>query len=112
MDSFVAPIQSDQFAQPALAPREVPARYAHITGWGADRDHAMRPAYLMERMPARLEGDHSHPPAQQPQTVEILQSIERPSITPIFGTLQPPSGLAASSGALLSSSAKATCATG
>ena len=30
---------------------------------------------------------------QQAQTVEILQSIERPSITPIFGTPQPPSGM-------------------
>ncbi len=73
--------------------REVPARFAHIKGWGADLDHAMRPAYPMERMPARLEGDHSHAPAQQAQTVEILQSIERPSITPIFGTPQPPSGM-------------------
>ena len=73
--------------------REVPARFAHIKGWGADLDHAMRPAYPMERMPARLEGDHSHPPVQQAQTVEILQSIERPSITPIFGTPQPPSGI-------------------
>jgi hypothetical protein len=72
---------------------EVPARFAHIKGWGADLDHANRPAYPMERMPARLEGDHSHPPAQQPQTVEILQSIERPSITPLFGTPNPPSGV-------------------
>ena len=73
--------------------REVPARFAHIKGWGADLDHANRPAYPMERMPARLEGDHSHAPVQQAQTVEILQSIERPSITPIFGTPQPPSGM-------------------
>ena len=72
---------------------EVPARFAHIKGWGADLDHANRPAYPMERMPARLDGDHSHAPVQQAQTVEILQSIERPGITPIFGTPQPPSGL-------------------
>jgi hypothetical protein len=72
--------------------REVPAKYAHIKGWGADLDHADRPAYPMERMPARLEGVHWHQPPQQMQTVEILQSIERPSITPLFGTPQPPSG--------------------
>lgn len=72
---------------------EVPSRFAHIKGWGADLDHANRPAYPMERMPARLEGDHSHPPVQQPRTVEILQSIERPSITPLFGTPNPPSGI-------------------
>ena len=73
--------------------REVPAQFAHIKGWGADLDHANRPAYPMERMPARLAGDHSHPPVPQPQTVEILQSIERPSMTPLFGTPQPPSGV-------------------
>ena len=72
--------------------RQVPERYAHIVGWGADLDHANRPAYPMERTPPRLEGDHSHPPVAQPQTVEILQSIERPSVTPLFGTGQPPSG--------------------
>ena len=73
--------------------REVPARFSHIKGWGADLDHADRPAYPMERMPARLEGDHSHAPAQQVQTVEILQSIKRPSITPIFGSPNPPWGM-------------------
>ena len=73
--------------------REVPARLAHIKSWGADLDYANRPAYPMERMPARLEGDHSHAPVQQAQTVEILQSIERPGITLIFGTPQPSSGL-------------------
>ena len=72
---------------------KVPAKHAHINGWGADLDHAMRPAYPMERTPPRLEGAHTHPPAQQPQTVEILQSIERPSMTPLFGTPNPPSGL-------------------
>ncbi|MDB5867793.1 MAG: hypothetical protein JWP96_125 [Polaromonas sp.] len=73
--------------------RETPSRYLHIPGWGADLDHGNRPAYPMKRMPARLEGVHWHQPAQQPQTVEILQSIERPSITPLFGTPQPPSGI-------------------
>jgi hypothetical protein len=72
---------------------KVPARHAHIKGWGADLDHANRPAYPMVRMPARLDGAHSHPPAQQHQSVEILQSNERPSITPLFGTPNPPSGL-------------------
>ena len=83
----------DTTNQPSETPREVPARFAHIKGWGADFEHANRPAYPMERMPARLEGNHSQPPAQQAQTVEILQSIERPSITPIFGTPLPPSGM-------------------
>ena len=79
-------------SQVADTAREVPAKFAHITGWGADLDHANRPGYPMERMPTRLEGDHSHPTVPHAQTVEILQSIERPSILPLFGTPQPPSG--------------------
>ena len=72
---------------------DVPDKHAHIKGWGVDLDHANRPAYPMVRMPARLEGAHAHPPVQQMQTVEILKSVERPSITPLFGTPQPPSGI-------------------
>ena len=79
--------------QTAEITTEVPAQFAHIKGWGADLDHANRPGYPMERMPARLVGDHSHPPVPQLRTVEILQSIERPSMTPLFGTPQPPSGV-------------------
>ena len=73
--------------------REVPAEFAHINGWGTDLDHANRPAYPMERMPARLAGDHSHPPAKQAQAGEIRQSIERPAIPRFFGTPQPLSGV-------------------
>ncbi|MDB5932030.1 MAG: hypothetical protein JWR60_3737 [Polaromonas sp.] len=73
--------------------REVPEKYAHIPGWGADLDRANRPAYPMERTPPRLEGVHWHEPVQQLQTVEVLHSIERPSITPLFGSPQPPSGV-------------------
>jgi len=80
-------------AKPDAGDAKVPAKHAHIKGWGADLDHANRPAYPMERMPARLDGAHSHPPRQQARSVEILQSIERPSITPLFGTPNPPSGL-------------------
>lgn len=75
---------------------QIPPQYAHIQGWGADLDHANRPAYPRERMPARLEGLHWHEPEQQVQTVEILQSNERPGITPVFGTSTPPSGLSGS----------------
>lgn len=92
MDTFNTTGPTTQTAKPGQTP-EVPAKYAHIKGWGADLEHANRPAYPMERMPARLEGVHWHQPAQQPQTVEILQSIERPSITPLFGTTLPPSGI-------------------
>ena len=67
--------------------------HSHIQGWGADLDHANRPAYPMERTPPRLEGVHWNEPAQQPENVKILHSTERPGLTPIFGTTVPPSGI-------------------
>ena len=63
-----------------------------VLGWGADLDHARRPAVPMEHMPPRLEGARPDP-VQQAETVEILHSIERPGITPVFGTSVPPRGL-------------------
>ena len=64
-----------------------------VSGWGADLDPADRPAVPMERTPPRLEGVHWHEPEQQPVTVEVLHSTERPGLTPVFGTVQPPSGV-------------------
>jgi Collagen triple helix repeat (20 copies) len=64
-----------------------------IPGWGADLDRKMRPGVPMERMPPRMTDMPDTPLAQQPETVEVLHSIERPTITPIFGTSSPPSGV-------------------
>lgn len=75
---------------------QTPQQLAHITGWGADLDHANRPAYPRERKPNRLEGVHWHQPEQQAQSVEVLQSNERPAMTPVFGTSAPPSGVSGS----------------
>jgi len=50
----------------------------------------------MERRPARLAGVHWDIPEQQPQRVEVLSSVERPGITPVFGTTRPPRGLSGS----------------
>jgi hypothetical protein len=66
---------------------------SQIPGWGADLDRRDRPAVPMERTPARLEGVHWDEPEQQPQHIEVLHSIERPGITPVFGSTVPPSGL-------------------
>ncbi len=69
----------------------------HVPGWGADLDRRNRPAVPMERTPPRLENVHWDEPEQQPQRVEILQSIERPpGLPPVFGTSVPPSGLSGS----------------
>jgi len=67
--------------------------HSNILGWGADLDHSRRPGVPMEHMPPRLQGRRPMDPAQQPETVEILHSIERPDITPVFGTSVPPRGL-------------------
>lgn len=66
---------------------------SQIPGWGADLDRRNRPAVPMERTPPRLEGVHWDEPEQQPQHIEVLHSIERPGITPVFGATVPPSGL-------------------
>jgi hypothetical protein len=67
--------------------------HSHIQGWGVDRDPQNRPAVPMERTPPRLSGVHWKIPVQQPETVEVFHSIERPDLTPVFGTSVPPSGL-------------------
>jgi len=65
---------------------------ATVNGWGADLDRALRPAVPMERTPPRLN-DVDMAPSQQPVEVEILHSIERPGVTPVFGSALPPHGL-------------------
>jgi hypothetical protein len=69
-------------------------KYAHIKGWGIDADPKNEPTYPMKHYTGddhkRLGWDR---PPLQPQTVEVLQSIERPYITAVFGTSVPPSGL-------------------
>lgn len=69
------------------------ARFAHIPGWGSDLPRENRPAVLMERTPPRLDVPWSDPPPQQPMTVEVLKSVERPEHSRTFGTRLPPRGL-------------------
>jgi hypothetical protein len=82
--------QLDHPMQPTRPTRE---SLAHIQGWGADLDRKDRPGVPMERMPARFINPQPGQPEQQVETVEVLVSNERPGITPVFSTMQPPSGL-------------------
>jgi len=77
-----------------IAPRR-PSRdeLQHIQGWGADLDRKNRPGVPMERTPPRFIHQPAGDPEQQPEKVEVLVSTERPGITQVFGTVQPPSGL-------------------
>jgi hypothetical protein len=65
-----------------------------IRGWGADLDPAMRPAYPMERTPPRFIDPPQRMEHQRPRRpVKVFHSTERPGLTPVYGTAQPPVGL-------------------
>lgn len=68
--------------------------YKSIPGWGMDADPDNEPTYPMKN----YTGDDHHRinyerSLQQTETVEILQSNERPALSVVFGTAIPPSGL-------------------
>jgi hypothetical protein len=75
---------------PATHPKQPPA---NIQGWGADLDPGVRPAVPKERTPPRFIKPHYEQPEQQPVTVKVFHSTERPGLTPVFGTSVPPSGM-------------------
>jgi hypothetical protein len=68
--------------------------YKSIPGWGMDADPENEPTYPMKNYTGddhnRINYERS---SQQPLTVEILQSNERPGPSAVFGTSVPPSGL-------------------
>ncbi len=71
-----------------------PKDYSHIKGWGIDADPKNDPTYPMKnRLDLEQTGLSWERPTLQPETVEILHSIERPNLTAVFGTTSPPSGL-------------------
>lgn len=67
---------------------------ATIKGWGVDADPENDPTYPMKkRTDEEIRGYSWVRPPQQPVTVEVLKSVERPNITAVYGTSTPPSGL-------------------
>jgi len=68
--------------------------FSEINGRGVDADVKNDPTYPMK---IRNDGEHAgyswERPPQQPITVEVLHSNERPDVTAVFGTSTPPSGL-------------------
>jgi hypothetical protein len=67
---------------------------SQIKGWGVDANPKNDPTYPMKN---RNNGEHAgyswERPTQQPDSVEVLHSNERPNVTAAFGTSTPPSGL-------------------
>jgi len=68
--------------------------YKNIPGWNMDADPENEPTYPIKKWTG---DDHKRSnwtrPPQQPITVEVLHSNERPNVSAVFGTPQPPSGL-------------------
>jgi len=66
---------------------------SRIEGQGVDADPKNDPTYPMKH---RTDGEHAgyawERPQQQPSSVEVLHSNERPDVTAVFGTSTPPSG--------------------
>jgi hypothetical protein len=66
---------------------------SQIEGQGVDADPNNDPTYPMKH---RTDGEHAgyawERPQQQPLTVEVLHSNERPDVTAVFGTSTPPAG--------------------
>jgi hypothetical protein len=67
---------------------------SQVKGWGIDVDLKNDPTYPMK---TRNNGEHAgyswERPTQQPESVEILHSNERPNLSAAFGTSTPPAGL-------------------
>lgn len=65
-----------------------------IEGWGVDADTQNDPTYpIRNRSQEEHKGYDWERPEQQAKTVEVLQSVERPHVTAVFGASIPPSGL-------------------
>ena len=66
---------------------------SQIKGRSVDADPKNDPTYPMKH---RTDGEHAgyawERPQQQPISVEVLHSNERPDVTAVFGTSTPPSG--------------------
>jgi hypothetical protein len=76
-------------------PRETPEQLrARIPGWGADLDPKDRPSYPKLKYQEDLSGAHWQFPERQPEKWPRERSIEHAFLTPVFGTAQPPTGLA------------------
>jgi hypothetical protein len=77
--------------------RDIAERFKDIPGWGMDADPENDPTYPMKHYNG---ADHQRlnyeRPPQQPIDREVLKSIERPTITRVFGTSVPPKGLSGS----------------
>lgn len=79
---------------PENVDRQIADQPKNTEGWGMDADPRNEPTYPMKKWNGADHDRLNYERApQQPVDVEILKSIERPSVTRVFGTSTPPSGL-------------------
>ncbi|WP_162415999.1 hypothetical protein [Cyclobacterium roseum] len=64
----------------------------HIKGWGIDADAKNDPTYPIKKKLDKKD-QTGKTPEQQPKLVEVLTSVERPSLSAVFGDSVPPSGV-------------------
>ena len=73
--------------QIAEAPKDIP-------GWGIDANPDNNPTHPIKNYNgADFERLNYERPPQQEVNIEVLHSIERPSVTSVFGTATPPRGI-------------------
>lgn len=74
--------------------KKITQDYSHINGWGIDADPLDVPNYPIKK---RTENDNKgmiwERPPQQPELVEVLHSNERPGVSAVFGSPNPPRGI-------------------
>lgn len=79
---------------PSGIDRRIAESHKNIEGWGIDADPKNNPTYPMKNYTGADHDRLNYERApQQIQREEILKSNERPSLTRVFGTSIPPSGL-------------------
>jgi len=87
MENTVTDMEVKEMEKTAIDPSQ-------IKGWGVDANPENDPTYPMKN---RNNGEHAgyswERPTQQPKSVEVLHSNERPNVSAVFGTSTPPSGL-------------------
>ena len=72
-----------------------------VKGWGVDADPKNDPTYPMKhRNDGEQQGYTWERPPQQPETVEVLHSNERPNLTAVFGTIDAAHGVERDAAAL------------
>ena len=77
--------------------RQIANHEKDIPGWGIDADPQNNPTYPIKQWNgADHERLNYEKPPQQPMTVEVLHSIERPGLSCVYGTSVPPRGLSGS----------------